>query len=106
MQTFTQDVPEMIETERLLMRVPAFSGDGPIVNQAIRESIKELKEWLPFAQSIPTVEQTEENQKKARIAFSKKESFRFLLFNKENNQSIHHEKIHLRDCLGYGNFIL
>ena len=88
MQTFTQDVPEMIETERLLMRVPAFSGDGPIVNQAIRESIKELKEWLPFAQSIPTVEQTEENQKKARIAFSKKESFRFLLFNKENNQFI------------------
>ena len=88
MQTFTQDVTDMIETERLLMRVPALSGDGPIVNQAIRESINELKEWLPFAQSIPSVEQTEENQKKARVAFSKKESFRFLLFSKDNNAFI------------------
>ena len=88
MQAYTLDVPDRIETDRLLLRVPSHSGDGPIVNQAIRESINELKEWLPFAQSIPSVEQTEENQKKARIAFSKKESFRFLLFNKENNEFI------------------
>ncbi|MFZ0578962.1 MAG: GNAT family N-acetyltransferase, partial [Psychrobacillus psychrotolerans] len=43
------DIPLQIETERLLLRAPRQSGDGTIVNDAIKESFNELKAWLPFA---------------------------------------------------------
>jgi ribosomal-protein-serine acetyltransferase len=82
------DIPSQLETERLLLRAPHCTGDGSIVNQAIRESYEELKAWLPFAQKLPAVEETEINLRKAHINFLKRESFRFLIFHKETNDFI------------------
>ena len=79
------DIPTQLETERLLLRAPHFTGDGNIVNQAIRDSFNELKAWLPFAQKIPAVEETEINLRNAHIKFLKRESFRYLIFHKETN---------------------
>ncbi|MEW6980835.1 MULTISPECIES: GNAT family N-acetyltransferase [Bacillus] len=76
------DVPLQLETERLILRAPLQTGDGKIVNQAIRDSFSELKAWLPFAQKLPTVEETEINLRLAHINFLKRESFRFLIFKK------------------------
>jgi RimJ/RimL family protein N-acetyltransferase len=42
------DVPERIETERLILRVPR-AGDGPAGYRAIEASRAELKRWLPWA---------------------------------------------------------
>ncbi len=53
-------IPESFETERLLIRVP-LPGDGEALNHAIRESIDELRPWMPWAQDIPSVAQSEEN---------------------------------------------
>ncbi|MBP3048769.1 GNAT family N-acetyltransferase [Bacillus subtilis subsp. subtilis] len=77
------DMPLQLETERLILRAPHQTGDGKIVNQAIRDSFSELKAWLPFAQKLPTVEETEINLRLAYINFLKRESFRFLIFNKD-----------------------
>jgi ribosomal-protein-serine acetyltransferase len=82
------DIPTQLETERLILRAPNVTGDGSIVNQAIRESFNELKAWLPFAQQLPTVEETEINLRKAHIKFLKRESFRFLIFHRETNDFI------------------
>ncbi len=82
------DIPSSIETERLLLRAPNRMGDGSIVNQAIRDSFNELKAWLPFAQKLPEVEETEINLRKAHINFLKRESFRYLIFRKETNDFI------------------
>ncbi|SDQ56418.1 GNAT family N-acetyltransferase [Virgibacillus salinus] len=82
------DVPLQLETDRLILRAPLQTGDGKIVNQAIRESFFELKAWLPFAQELPTVEETEINLRNAHINFLKRESFRFLIFDKESNDFI------------------
>lgn len=82
------DIPYSIETERLLLRAPNRTGDGSIVNQAIRDSFNELKAWLPFAQKLPAVEETEINLRKAHINFLKRESFRCLIFRKETNDFI------------------
>ncbi len=46
------DIPLQLETERLLLRAPMQSGDGIIVNEAIKDSFNELNNWLPFAQTI------------------------------------------------------
>lgn len=82
------DIPSQIQTERLLLRAPHPTGDGSIVNQAIRESFDELKAWLPFAQRLPAVEETEINLRNAHINFLKRESFRFLIFHRETNDFI------------------
>ncbi|MCF3944819.1 GNAT family N-acetyltransferase [Oceanobacillus alkalisoli] len=82
------DVPLQLESDRLILRAPLQTGDGEIVNQAIRDSIHELKEWLPFAREIPAVEETEVNLRNAHIDFLKRKSFRFLIFDKESNDFI------------------
>ena len=82
------DIPSQLETERLLLRAPLLRGDGQIVNKAIKDSFKELKPWMPFAQRIPAVEETEANLREAHIKFLKRNSFRFLIFHKETNQFI------------------
>ena len=82
------EIPSQLNTERLILRAPNRTGDGSIVNQAIRESFNELKAWLPFAQKLPAVEETEINLREAHIKFLKRESFRFLIFHRDNNDFI------------------
>ena len=79
------EVPIQLETERLMLRAPAQMGDGAIVNRAIIDSFHELKQWLPFAQQIPSIEETEINLREAYINFIKRESFRFLIFIKNTD---------------------
>ncbi len=81
------DIPIRLETDRLFLRVPR-PGDGNVVNHAIRDSINELKMWLPFAQKKPTIEETELNLREAYIRFLKRESMRYLIFHKERNEFI------------------
>lgn len=88
------EMPSSLETDRLLLRVPFLSGDGRVVNKAIRESIGELSKWLPFAQEIPPVEETESNLRNAHIKFLARESFRFLIFHKETDDYIGTSSIH------------
>jgi len=82
------DIPLQFETERLILRAPRQSVDSNIVNKAIRDSLNELMLWLPFAQTLPTVEETEVNLRKAYINFLNRESFRFLIFHKNSNEFI------------------
>ena len=82
------DIPLQLETERLILRAPRRSGDGSIVNEAINDSINELKVWLPFAQKASTVEETEVNLRVAHINFLKRESLRYLIFHKRTNDFI------------------
>ena len=58
------DLPEQIETERLILRPPRV-GEGAMINAAIRESLAELSPWMPWATPAPTVEQTEANVRQA-----------------------------------------
>lgn len=80
-------IPTEFETERLFLRMPK-PGDGRTVNAAIRASLKEMKPWLPFVQETPAVEETELNLLEAHVKFLKKESLRYLLFDKETGQFI------------------
>jgi RimJ/RimL family protein N-acetyltransferase len=51
-------VPERLDTERLVILAPR-PGLGQALNAAIRESLEELKPWMPWAQSAPSVEESE-----------------------------------------------
>lgn len=87
------EIPSKLETERLILRM-ALSGDGRVVNEAIKASINELSPWLPFAQNIPTLEKTEINMREAHINFLKRESLRFLIFHRETQEFIGSSSLH------------
>jgi RimJ/RimL family protein N-acetyltransferase len=42
------DLPSEFRTERLTLRTPR-AGDGPMVCASVRESLPELKPWMPWA---------------------------------------------------------
>jgi RimJ/RimL family protein N-acetyltransferase len=58
------EMPAQLETERLIIR-PPHVGEGAIVNEAILESLAELKPWMPWAAEAPSVEDTECNIRRA-----------------------------------------
>ncbi|PYZ92285.1 GNAT family N-acetyltransferase [Salipaludibacillus keqinensis] len=84
MNPILRDFPNEFETDHLLIRLPK-PGDGPAVNEALKASINELKQWLPFAyaQQEPTVEDTEINVREAHLKFLKREDLRLHIFHKK-----------------------
>jgi len=47
-----------LTSERLLLRAPC-AGDGAALNEAVAESLESLKPWMPWAQDLPTLQQSE-----------------------------------------------
>lgn len=78
-----RDVPEQFYSARLMLRAPRF-GDGIIINEAIAESFRELHEWMPWAQDMPSVDETEEYCRQARARFLLRDDFQLLLFLKNS----------------------
>jgi RimJ/RimL family protein N-acetyltransferase len=76
-------VPDSLETERLLIRAP-LPGDGRVVNDAIRESINELRPWMPWARVVPSVAESETFVREAALRFRNHEDLPLLLFRKSD----------------------
>jgi len=72
------DVPERIETERLVLRVPR-AGDGPLVNAAIGVSHAELAPWMPWAGTMPSVDESEAHCRRQQARFLLREDFVFFI---------------------------
>ena len=66
------EVPLEIPTERLTLRAP-HPDYAQEMNDGIRESIAELREWMDWAQQIPTLEESRDRQTRARRAFLAKD---------------------------------
>lgn len=76
-----RDFPDAFETERLLIRSP-MSGDGHEVLAAVIESWESLRPWLKWATEIPTIEEMEENVRRAHLAFLDRSDLRLHLYLK------------------------
>ena len=53
------------------------------MNRAIAESFAELREWMEWAQEVPTLEQSTEQQKHARAAFLARQDLQLILFKED-----------------------
>jgi RimJ/RimL family protein N-acetyltransferase len=73
------EVPERIETERLILRAP-HRGDGPLVNDAVRASLAELAPWMPWAGTMPSVDESEAHCRRQQARFILREDFVLLIF--------------------------
>ncbi|KRF10182.1 acetyltransferase [Paenibacillus sp. Soil766] len=86
-------IPEAFESRRLLIRAPILD-DGIKVNEAIRESMEELIPWMPWAQTMPTLEESEANIRKARLKFLERSDMRLLILLKETGELIGSSGLH------------
>lgn len=89
-------VPESFESSRLQIRSVLW-GDGAAVHEAVRQSAAELSPWMPWAQRIPSVEESEVSIRKSRLQFLERSDIRLLLFHKKTGQLIGSSGLHRID---------
>jgi ribosomal-protein-serine acetyltransferase len=87
------DFPHEFETERLVIRCP-LPGDGVQVNDAIRESQNELKEWDAYFVELPSVEESEERARRAYARFVLREDLRLYMFRKASGRLVGSTGLH------------
>ena len=90
------DIPEAFETERLIIRVPR-AGDGPALNAAVLETFEDLQPWMPWAKERPSIDQSEENSRKAYSLFLAREDITLRLIHKETGLFLGSSGLHPRD---------
>ncbi|HEX8523939.1 MAG TPA: GNAT family N-acetyltransferase [Tepidisphaeraceae bacterium] len=81
------DIPFELETERLRLRVPR-AGDGKMLAESVRESLAELKVWMPWATDDYGETQAEEWVRRAAANFLTREQLQFLILLKESQTHI------------------
>ena len=81
MEPILIEIPEKLMTERLVLRCPR-SGDGKIANVAICATFNDLHRWMDWAESKPTVEQSEATMREFQVRFIAREEMVYLLFLK------------------------
>ena len=100
------DVPGELTTERLYLRTPR-AGDGAIVFPQVRDSLTELKQWMPWAKDDYTEQDAEEWCRRSAAHFLTREQFHFLIFLPQSSSHIgtigmHHVNWDVPSCeIGY-----
>ena len=75
------DVPERLETERLVLRCPR-PGDGPAVNLAVCDSLEGLRPWMPWAKAAPSIEDSEAYCRRMHAKFLLREDLVLLILER------------------------
>lgn len=75
------DVPERVETERLVLRCPR-PGDGPALNAAVCASLAEIGPWMPWARLAPAPAESEAYCRRQQARFLLREELVMLMFQK------------------------
>jgi RimJ/RimL family protein N-acetyltransferase len=81
MNELLREVPTAFETARLIIRCPQ-PGDGAEMNTAVLESLEELRPWMPWAQTAPTVDESEASVRRGHARYLLREDLWLLLFLK------------------------
>lgn len=84
------------QTERLLIRSPRH-GDGRALNRAVRESRAELSDWMPWAQSAPTLEESEDVCQHGATKFAERTDMMMFIFSRKNGRFLGGTGLHRID---------
>ncbi len=90
------DVPEEIETDRLVIRMPR-PGEGAAVNAAVAESFDELHRWMPWAATLPTVADSEAHSRRANARFRLREDLTYRAWLKGSDTCVVGSGLHRLD---------
>ena len=89
-------IPTEIRTPRLLIRAPQM-GDGAFVNAAFRQSYERLRPWFPWAQEIPTLEQSEAYIASEIEKWKSRENLLMLMFDPSGKELMGSTGLHYID---------
>lgn len=78
------DLPERLETARLVLRPPQ-SGDGARLNAAVCASLPELTPWMPWAQAAPTPDESETYCRRQHAVWRLREGFALLMLARDES---------------------
>jgi ribosomal-protein-serine acetyltransferase len=102
------DFPDQLKTERLIIRGPR-PGDGFAANEAIHESIEELRPWMPWAQTVPSPDDTEAVFRRGLARFLLREDFLLTLWRKSDGLFVGGSGLHRIDwsvpCMEIGYWV-
>lgn len=90
------DLPDAIETDRLVLRSP-LPGDGPAMNAAILDTWGALHRWMPWARERPTVEQTEQIARQHRASFITRADLPMFMFLRDGKTVVGSTGLHRMD---------
>lgn len=96
LEPILRDFPDHFETDRLVVRCP-MPGDGPMMNEAVRESLDSLRPWMPWAQTMPSIEESEQYVRRARARFLLREDLPLSLFLREDGRFVGGAGLHRID---------
>jgi RimJ/RimL family protein N-acetyltransferase len=96
MDPILRDIPEQIESQRLIIRAPR-AGDSSVVNAAVLDSFEELRVWMPWAKEKPSVEESEVYVRGAYARFLTREELPMLMFEKESGDFVGGTGLHRLD---------
>lgn len=87
MEPVLLDLPETLETERLILRPPR-AGDGAMVNAAILETWDALHQWMPWAAERPSVDETEAVMRQQHAAFVLRTGLNLLILRRGSREFV------------------
>lgn len=96
MKPIMQEIPYAFETERLKIRGP-LPGDGEKIQTAVSQSHEQLKQWMPWAVTVSTVEEYEIRAREGHLKYLSREDFWLLIFLKETDTFIGSSGLHNGD---------
>lgn len=79
------DLPERIETSRLILQMPQ-AGYGERLHQAITDGYEDYVAWLNWTPLIPTVQSVEEECRCHHAEFILRDFIRYIIVEKSSNQ--------------------
>ncbi|MGD0387734.1 MAG: GNAT family N-acetyltransferase [Tepidisphaeraceae bacterium] len=81
------EIPTELNGDRLTLRVPR-AGDGAVAYPSVRDSLPELKQWMPWATDAYNEQSGEEWCRKAAANFLSREQLQFLIFLRSDGRHI------------------
>ena len=86
MEPLLEDVPERIETARLILRM-ARGDDAAAMNAAVCESLDDLRVYMPWAQSAPSLAQSNADCRRMQGKFLLREDLSLFIFERHADGS-------------------
>ncbi|MEP7099283.1 MAG: GNAT family protein, partial [Burkholderiales bacterium] len=86
MEPLLEDVPERIETERLILRV-ARGDDAAALNAAVCGSLDDLRVYMPWAQAAPSLAQSNADCRRMQAKFLLREDLAMFMFERRADGS-------------------
>jgi ribosomal-protein-serine acetyltransferase len=90
------EIPERLETRRLTLAATR-AGHGDAINAAMLESFPELNAWMPWAQRVQSLEESEKHCREAQAKWHSREMIDFCFFTRADGHFVGKGGLHSID---------